>query len=80
METQERILKAISDIKKDCPYLRIGQIIVNALPSNFNTDAFYISDEELADCLEKLFDKLAIAENERMETRMTGESFGRIPK
>jgi len=42
-----RILNAVVLIKAQKPYLRVGQIIANAAP-----DAFYLTDDKLADALE----------------------------
>lgn len=35
------------------PELRLGQLIVNALPENFGSDPFYISDDSLRVEIEK---------------------------
>lgn len=41
-------LEILKRIKDRYPDLRIGQIIANALPSNFNSDPYHITDEALA--------------------------------
>jgi hypothetical protein len=46
-----RVVNALTILKAKKPYLRVGQILVNA---SGETDPFYISDERLADALESL--------------------------
>lgn len=49
----ERLFNAIRRMRKSCPDLRVGQIIVNALPSAFGNDPFYIENDDLATLIEK---------------------------
>lgn len=45
MKELERFITALRAAKEAQPYLRIGQIIVNAAPNR--QDPFYVSDEVL---------------------------------
>jgi hypothetical protein len=44
-ERIDPVLSKISAIWKKYPDLRLGQLIVNLLPSNFRSDPFYVEDE-----------------------------------
>lgn len=50
-EQRIQTLVALAMASARNPELRIGQLIVNALPLNFGNDAFYIEDAALADSL-----------------------------
>lgn len=47
-----RIVNALTLLKAQKSYLRVGQILVNSTPPNYSLDLFHISDEDLADALE----------------------------
>lgn len=47
-------LAILKRLKKRYPYLRVGQIIANALPSILKSDPYYITDEDLTFGLQNL--------------------------
>ena len=55
-----RVLGVLQTALTRCPDLRVGQLIVNALPPEFANDAFYIEDAALADALLKFSDAHAV--------------------
>lgn len=50
------VFQALGQVLLKYPELRVGQAIVNALPARYGNDAFYIEDDELAECLRALAD------------------------
>ena len=46
-----RILSLISEYWKENPDLRLGQIIVNMLPLQYKSDAFYFEDDKLEEAI-----------------------------
>lgn len=50
------VFQALGQVLLKYPELRVGQAIVNALPERFKNDAYYIEDDELAECLQALAD------------------------
>lgn len=50
------VFQALGEVLLKYPELRVGQAIVNALPARYGNDAFYIEDDELAECLRALAD------------------------
>lgn len=50
------VYEALGQVLLKHPELRVGQAIVNALPARYGNDAFYIEDDELAECLRALAD------------------------
>lgn len=54
---RERCLTLIRNIMTRFPDMRIGQVVVNALPTRFNCDPFNCTDEELAEGLQHFWEK-----------------------
>lgn len=50
------VFQALGQVLLKYPEFRVGQAVMNALPARFNNDAFYIEDDELAECLRALAD------------------------
>lgn len=46
-----RVIGVLQNALLKFPDMRVGQLIVNALPSGFSNDAYYIEDAALADAL-----------------------------
>ena len=55
-----RVIGVLTNALLKCPDLRVGQLIVNALPPEFANDAFYIEDDALADALLKFSEAHAV--------------------